>query len=75
MICAFQADMLNQDIVEISIRYHHRREIAHCWVRRFLSANAKARMRKNFLIVKGVQDEERKFYPDKPYNIVGSSGA
>jgi hypothetical protein len=25
--------------------------------------------------VKGVQDEEGKFYPDKPYNIVGSSGA
>ena len=25
--------------------------------------------------VKGVQDEEGKFYPDKPYNIVSSSGA
>ena len=24
--------------------------------------------------VKGVQDEEGKFYPDKPYIIVGSSG-
>lgn len=25
--------------------------------------------------VKGVQDKEGKFYPDKPYNIVSSSGA
>jgi hypothetical protein len=25
--------------------------------------------------VKGVQDDDGKFYPDKPYTIVGSSGA
>ena len=25
--------------------------------------------------IKGVQDEEGKFYPDKPYRIVGRSGA